>query len=46
MIVTESIGLLYECPRCGRIMWKKPLADEFVIYAIDSNEDYHLTSDF
>ena len=45
MIVAESIGLLYECPRCGRIMWKKPLAEEFIVYAIDSNEDGHLTSD-
>lgn len=44
MIVAESIGLLYECPRCGRIMWKKPLAKEFVVYTIDSNADDDLIS--
>lgn len=36
VIVAESVGLLYECPSCGRIMWKKPLAKEFVVYAVDS----------
>jgi hypothetical protein len=25
-------GLLYECPACGRLMWQKPGADEYVVF--------------
>ena len=26
------LGLLYECPTCGRIMWGKPGDDKFTVY--------------
>src|SRR4051795_9762675 len=25
-------GLLYECPQCGRIMWRKPGSDRYDIF--------------
>jgi hypothetical protein len=28
----QRSGLLYECPKCGRIMWEKPGAKLFSIY--------------
>jgi hypothetical protein len=31
----ESIGSLYECPKCGRIMWEKPEEERFKIYKPD-----------
>jgi hypothetical protein len=27
-----KLGVMYECPECGRLMWKKPGADRFSIY--------------
>ncbi|QDU86797.1 hypothetical protein Pla175_01490 [Pirellulimonas nuda] len=37
-LIASNVGLLYECPKCLRIMWKKPLANEFVIYIIDEQD--------
>jgi hypothetical protein len=31
--VAELTGLLYECPRCGRVLWKPPGAGDFRCYA-------------
>lgn len=30
--VADLTGLLYECPRCGRLLWKPPGADDFRCY--------------
>ena len=30
--VTDYWGLLYECPRCGRVMWRKPGEEWFTIF--------------
>jgi hypothetical protein len=30
--VGDLTGLLYECPRCGRVLWKPPGADDFRSY--------------
>jgi hypothetical protein len=32
-----AFGLLYECPLCLRLMWKKPGEMEFMIYARESS---------
>ena len=37
--IVATIGLLYECPQCGRLMWKKPGETEFLIYARESPAD-------
>ena len=29
-------GNLHECPRCGRILWRKPREQAFTIYQKDS----------
>jgi hypothetical protein len=26
-------GLLYECPKCGRVMWEKPGQKGFAVYS-------------
>jgi hypothetical protein len=31
--VADLTGLLYECPQCGRLLWKPPGADDFRCYA-------------
>jgi hypothetical protein len=33
-------GLLYECPQCGRIMWKKPGSDRYDIF-LPAESDRH-----
>lgn len=33
--VYQYWGLLYDCPECGRIMWKKPHQKGFTIYRVD-----------
>jgi hypothetical protein len=33
--VAELTGLLYECPRCGSLLWKPPGAAEFRSYSPD-----------
>jgi hypothetical protein len=33
--VAELTGLLYECPRCGTLLWKPPGAAEFRCYSPD-----------
>ncbi len=38
-VIAESTGLLYECPNCGRLMWKKPLSDDFTIYRVDESNE-------
>jgi|688.fasta_scaffold1915922_1 hypothetical protein len=30
--IASITGLLYECPACGTIMWKKPGCDDFRVY--------------
>jgi hypothetical protein len=30
--VVALSGLLYECPKCGRLMWKKRAGEEYVSY--------------
>lgn len=35
--VVNYWGSLYECPRCGRIMWRKPSDDSFTVYRKDEN---------
>lgn len=32
---TSMLGILYECPECGRIMWEKPDAQAFTVYRLD-----------
>jgi hypothetical protein len=27
------IGLMYECPECGRIMWQKPGSETYQVFA-------------
>jgi hypothetical protein len=34
--VIQYWGLLYECPECGRVMWRKPDQSEFTIYRLES----------
>ena len=29
---SQLLGLLYECPTCGRIMWGKPGDSKFTVY--------------
>ncbi|MDQ3951122.1 MAG: hypothetical protein M3282_12380 [Gemmatimonadota bacterium] len=31
--VADLTGLLYECPRCGRLLWKPPGAADFRCYS-------------
>jgi hypothetical protein len=33
--VAELTGLLYECPRCGCLLWKPPGAEDFRCYSPD-----------
>jgi hypothetical protein len=33
--VAELTGLLYECPRCGSLLWKPPGAADFRCYSPD-----------
>jgi hypothetical protein len=33
--VAELTGLLYECPRCGSLLWKPPGATDFRLYSPD-----------
>jgi hypothetical protein len=37
--IVATMGLLYECPQCGRLMWKKPGETAFVIYGRESPAD-------
>jgi hypothetical protein len=37
--IVATIGLLYECPQCGRLMWKKPGDAKFLIYAREPPAD-------
>jgi len=37
-MVNKLVGLLYECPKCGGVMWKKPEQKEFLFYHRDSHE--------
>jgi hypothetical protein len=30
------VGLLYECPKCGRVMWRKTHVGDFQVYAPES----------
>jgi hypothetical protein len=32
----EKSGLLYECPNCGRIMWKKSKGAAYCVFSKDS----------
>jgi hypothetical protein len=32
LAVAELTGLLYECPRCGALLWKPPGATDFRCY--------------
>ncbi len=32
-VVTELQGVLYQCPECGRIMWKPENSEQFRVYA-------------
>ena len=34
--VADLTGLLYECPRCGSLLWKPPGAAEFRYYRRES----------
>ena len=36
--VVESTGLLYECPECKRIMWKKPGNTEYTTFVLEKHE--------
>jgi hypothetical protein len=31
-VIVNATGRLYECPRCARVMWKKPGEDRYRIY--------------
>lgn len=33
--VDAFLGSMYECPKCGRIMWEKPREKRFTIYRRD-----------
>lgn len=33
--VVDFWGSLYECPRCGRLMWEKPGEQQFTVYRRD-----------
>ncbi|MCC7423384.1 MAG: hypothetical protein IT428_24165 [Planctomycetaceae bacterium] len=30
--IDDHLGLLYECPECGRVMWRLPDGDRFRVY--------------
>lgn len=34
--VNKLTGLLYECPNCGSLMWKKPGQNVFITYHRDA----------
>ena len=33
MDATERQGLLYECPSCGRLFWRKPDCETYRVYS-------------
>ena len=36
--VLELMGTLYECPKCGRILWRKPGTEVFRIFAPEGGD--------
>jgi hypothetical protein len=36
--VVDLSGLLYECPRCGRLMWKKRVGEGYVTYLPENRQ--------
>ncbi len=37
-LVGDALGLLYECPKCNRLMWKKPGENDYISYTIENDE--------
>lgn len=36
-IVVKSMGCLYECPECGRLMWQRSSDDVFRVFVPDDS---------
>lgn len=37
-MANKLVGLLYECPKCGGVMWKKPEQKDFLFFHRESHE--------
>ncbi len=35
--IVEKTGLLYECPECGRLMWRPSKGDSYTIFTKESD---------
>jgi len=36
-VIVSKTSLLYECPKCGRLMWQKPGDVKYCVYRTDAS---------